>query len=288
MKTMKFTLLSACALLAAAPAAFAAPAVVGQPAPAFSVADASGKTVSLADYKGKTVVLEWVNPGCPYVRKHYDSANMQTTQKGATGQGVVWLAVNSTAQGHYDYKKPAEMTAWMTGQKAAATHTLMDSDGKTGKAYGARTTPHLYIVDAKGTLGQEPCQCRAGRHRGGQAGRPGRDAALRLLGQVRRRLIGPPPERLRRCPLKGATPAARRSRFHGVCWPRHACWTCPPLTAAAGTAPPALRTKLAMPRRRSWGQVPRPGSLLPRRPDARLRRHRGTASGSAAPERLRR
>lgn len=152
MKTMKFTLLSACALLAAAPAAFAAPAVVGQPAPAFSVADASGKTVSLADYKGKTVVLEWVNPGCPYVRKHYDSANMQTTQKGATGQGVVWLAVNSTAQGHYDYKKPAEMTAWMTGQKAAATHALMDSDGKAGKAYGARTTPHLYIVDAKGTL----------------------------------------------------------------------------------------------------------------------------------------
>jgi AhpC/TSA family len=137
--------------LAAAPA-FASPAVVGQPAPAFSVVDASGKTVSLADYKGKTVVLEWVNPGCPYVRKHYDSANMQATQKGAAGQGVVWLAVNSTATGHYDYKKPAEMTAWMAGQKAAAAHTLMDSDGKVGKAYSARTTPHMYIVDAKGAL----------------------------------------------------------------------------------------------------------------------------------------
>ena len=75
-------------MLVAAPA-YAAPAVVGQPAPAFSVTDASGKAVSLSDFKGKTVVLEWVNPGCPYVRKHYDSANMQTTQKGVAGQGVV-------------------------------------------------------------------------------------------------------------------------------------------------------------------------------------------------------
>jgi peroxiredoxin len=138
-------------MLAAAPA-FAATAVVGQPAPAFSVTDASGKAVSLADFKGKTVVLEWVNPSCPYVRKHYDSANMQGTQKGAADKGVVWLSVNSTAQGHYDYRKPADMAAWMQSQKAAAAHTLMDSDGKMGKAYGARTTPHLYIVDAKGTL----------------------------------------------------------------------------------------------------------------------------------------
>lgn len=127
-------------------------ATVGQAAPAFTVTDTGGKAVSLADFKGKTVVLEWVNPGCPYVRKHYDSANMQTTQKGAAGKNVVWLAVNSTAQGHGDYKKPADMAAWMTSQKAAATSTLMDSDGKTGKAYGARTTPHMYIVDAKGTL----------------------------------------------------------------------------------------------------------------------------------------
>ena len=138
-------------MLAALPAV-AAPAVVGQPAPAFSVSDASGKAVSLADFKGKTVVLEWVNPGCPYVRKHYDSANMQGTQKGAADKGVVWLAVNSTAQGHGDYKKPADMAAWMQSQKAAATHTLMDSDGKVGKSYGARTTPHMYVVDAKGTL----------------------------------------------------------------------------------------------------------------------------------------
>jgi peroxiredoxin len=127
-------------------------ATVGQAAPAFTLTDTSGKAVSLADFKGKTVVLEWVNPGCPYVRKHYDSANMQATQKGATSKGVVWLAVNSTAQGHGDYKKPADMATWMQSQKASATATLMDSDGKTGKAYGARTTPHMYIVDAKGTL----------------------------------------------------------------------------------------------------------------------------------------
>ena len=127
-------------------------ATVGQPAPAFSATDTAGKVVSLADFKGRAVVLEWVNPGCPYVRKHYDSANMQATQKGATGQGVVWLAVNSTASGHYDYKKPAEMAAWMQSQKAAATATLMDSDGRIGRAYGARTTPHMYVIDAKGTL----------------------------------------------------------------------------------------------------------------------------------------
>ena len=127
-------------------------ASVGQPAPAFSAADASGKTVSLADFKGKTVVLEWVNPECPYVRKHYDSANMQATQKAATAQGVVWLSVNSTHPSHGDHKKPDEMLAWTQKQGAVATATLMDGDGKIGRAYGARTTPHLYVVDAQGRL----------------------------------------------------------------------------------------------------------------------------------------
>lgn len=132
--------------------ALAAPAVVGQAAPDFSLSDTSGKTVSLADFKGKTVVLEWVNPGCPYVRKHYDSANMQATQKGAVDQGVVWLAVNSTHASHYDYKKPTEMAAWMKAQNGAPTTVLMDSEGKVGRSFGARTTPHLYVVDARGTL----------------------------------------------------------------------------------------------------------------------------------------
>ena len=137
---------------AIAAAAAGATATVGQPAPAFSAIDASGKTVSLADYKGKHVVLEWINPGCPFVQKHYHSANMQGTQKQATTQGVVWLAVNSTATEASDYKAPAAMAQWMQAQHAAASATLIDSDGKVGRAYGARTTPHLYIVNPAGTL----------------------------------------------------------------------------------------------------------------------------------------
>ena len=129
-----------------------AAAVVGQKAPEFTAKDTFGKTVSLADFKGKTVVLEWVNPGCPYVRKHYSVANMQGTQKDATGKGVVWLAINSTEPGHPDYLAPAALRAWMVEQKAAATHTLMDETGKIGQTYDARTTPHMYIINPQGLL----------------------------------------------------------------------------------------------------------------------------------------
>lgn len=138
--------------LALAAAGALASAVVGQPAPAFSAVDTAGKTVSLADFKGRHVVLEWINPGCPFVQKHYGAGNMQATQKEATAGGVVWLAVNSTAEGASDYRKPADMAAWMQQQKAAATATLMDADGKVGRAYGARTTPHMYVIDPKGVL----------------------------------------------------------------------------------------------------------------------------------------
>ena len=100
-----------------------AAAAVGQPAPAFTATDTSGKTVSLADYKDKHVVLEWVNPGCPYVRKHYDSANMPATQKDATAKGVVWLAVNSTNTGAYDYMPPAKLDGWMKDKGGAPTKT---------------------------------------------------------------------------------------------------------------------------------------------------------------------
>jgi peroxiredoxin len=127
-------------------------ATVGQPAPAFTITDTAGKTVNLSDFKGKTVVLEWVNPDCPFVVKHYSSANMQGTQKEASTKGVVWLAVNSTSRDHQDFKTPAAMAQWMQTQKASATATLMDPDGKVGKAYGARTTPHMYVVDPAGTL----------------------------------------------------------------------------------------------------------------------------------------
>lgn len=129
-----------------------AAAAVGQPAPAFTAKDTTGRTVSLADFKGKHVVLEWVNPGCPYVRKHYDSKNMQGTQQGAASKGVVWLAINSTEPGHGDYLPPARLAAWMQGQGAAATATLMDEAGQVGRAYGARTTPHMYVINPQGTL----------------------------------------------------------------------------------------------------------------------------------------
>lgn len=145
--------LATAALLATTSAAWAqATATVGQAAPNFTAKDVAGKTVSLADFKGKTVVLEWVNPGCPYVRKHYQGGNMQGTQQEAIGKNAVWIAVNSTATDHPDYLKPADLAKWMKEQKAPATHTLMDEDGKIGKAYGARTTPHMYIVDGKGML----------------------------------------------------------------------------------------------------------------------------------------
>jgi peroxiredoxin len=135
----------------AAGATFAA-ATVGEPAPAFTALDTAGKPVSLADFKGRHVVLEWTNPGCPFVVKHYGSANMQATQKAATAKGVVWLTINSTAEDASDYKAPAELAKWMQEQKAAASATLMDANGKVGRAYGARTTPHMYVIDTAGKL----------------------------------------------------------------------------------------------------------------------------------------
>jgi hypothetical protein len=143
-------LLCACLLAWAASAQAAVP--VGQPAPDFTLRDATGKSVKLSDFRGKYVVLEWTNPGCPYVRKHYDSGNMPATQQEAMGKGVVWLAINSTEKGSYDYLEPARLVAWKKARQSAPTAVLMDEEGTTGRAYGARTTPHMYIVDPKGTL----------------------------------------------------------------------------------------------------------------------------------------
>ncbi len=127
-------------------------ASVGQPAPGFSAVDTAGNTVSLADFRGRHVVLEWVNPSCPFVQKHYVSASMQATQKAAVAQGVVWLTINSTASDAADYKAPASMATRMRQNKASATATLMDADGAVGRAYGARTTPHMYVIDPAGRL----------------------------------------------------------------------------------------------------------------------------------------
>ena len=123
--------------------------LVGQPAPQFSVVDTAGKTVSLSDFKGKYVVLEWTNPDCPFVQKHYNSGNMQATQKHAGTKGVVWLSVNTTGGKEGDPKLAAELASWAKTQKSAATTVLLDS-GKLGHAYGARTTPHMYLIDPTG------------------------------------------------------------------------------------------------------------------------------------------
>jgi peroxiredoxin len=128
-----------------------AAAVVGQPAPAFTATDLSGKPVSLADFKGKTVVLEWHNFGCPFVQKHYRSGNMQALQK-KYGTDVVWLTVNSTNAGHQDYQSPAVLTKALADFGAAPTRYLMDEPGTVGLAYGAKATPHMYIVDPSGKV----------------------------------------------------------------------------------------------------------------------------------------
>jgi len=133
-------------------AAHAAPAV-GQPAPDFTLTDVNGQKHSLSEYKGKTVVLEWVNPECPFVQKHYQgSGNLPATQKAAVADGAVWLQINSGhdgAQGDYDAK---DVKAWQTQNGVAATAYLRDQDGKVGKAYDARHTPTLYVVKPDGTL----------------------------------------------------------------------------------------------------------------------------------------
>lgn len=125
--------------------------LVGKPAPQFSAVDTDGKTVSLSEFKGKYVVLEWTNPDCPFVQKHYTSGNMQATQKNALAKGVVWLSVNTTGSTVADPKQSAEIATWAKEQKSIAKAVLMDS-GKLGQAYGARTTPHMYLIDPVGKL----------------------------------------------------------------------------------------------------------------------------------------
>jgi len=126
--------------------------VPGQSAPAFTLATVDGKPVSLADFRGRYVVLEWNNPHCPFVVKHYGSGNMQSLQKRFAAENVAWLTINSTHTGHADYMAPAALAGWMKEQGAAPTALVLDTDGKVGRAYGARTTPHMYVIDPKGTL----------------------------------------------------------------------------------------------------------------------------------------
>ncbi len=125
---------------------------VGAPAPAFTATDSNGKTVNLSDYKGQTVVLEWTNDQCPYVRKFYDTNTMQDLQRAATAKGAVWLTVLSSAKGKQGYVDGAGANKIMADEKAAPTAYLLDADGALGRLYGAQTSPHMFVIDKDGTL----------------------------------------------------------------------------------------------------------------------------------------
>lgn len=142
-------LIALCMLLAAP--AFAA-IETGQPAPSFTAQTASGQTVSLSQFEGKPVVLEWTNHGCPFVKKFYKGGDMQSLQATATKNGVVWLRVISSAPGKQGHLSAQEATQMAEEQNVAATHTLLDASGALGRLYGAKTTPHMYVISAQGTL----------------------------------------------------------------------------------------------------------------------------------------
>ena len=152
MRTTITALIVTLVSLASTATASAETAVVGKPAPDFKLSDAQGKDTSLSQFKGKTVVLEWYNPTCPFVKKFYANGNMQQFQKEAIAKGAVWLTINSNAEG-----KPGHLAQGDAAQAAKAaslnsTALLLDPKGTVGREYGARTTPHMFVVDPKGTL----------------------------------------------------------------------------------------------------------------------------------------
>lgn len=130
----------------------AAAPVVGEAAPAFAGKDTKGQTVNLSDFAGKTVVLEWTNNGCPYVRKHYGSGNMQKTQEAATADGVVWLTIISSAEGKQGYVTPEEADKLTADRGARPSDVILDTDQTIARAYEAKTTPHMFVIDPAGTL----------------------------------------------------------------------------------------------------------------------------------------
>lgn len=140
----------------AAAVMFAVPVVAqqttGQPARDFKLTDMNGKTIQLSQFKGKTVILEWHNSGCPFVQKHYNSGNMQKTQGTAVGQGAVWLTVNSGAPGKQGHMTQEQTRAFMKSSGSKASNYLLDPEGTVGKGYDAKTTPHIYVINPAGTL----------------------------------------------------------------------------------------------------------------------------------------
>lgn len=144
------SLIAFCSIIALVVAAFAVR--VGEPAPGFSAVDSTGKTQRLSDYKGKYVVLEWHNQGCPFTQKHYESGNMQRLQKEWTAKGVVWLTVISSAPGKQGFVTPSQENDYLKKMNAVPTAVLMDPAGTLGHLYDAKTTPEMYIIDPAGNL----------------------------------------------------------------------------------------------------------------------------------------
>ena len=155
MKKLPVLLSSACAavwLLANVATTFAEAPAVGAAAPDFSLPDSTGKAEKLSEYKGKYVVLEWTNPECPFVRKHYESENMQKLQAEYVKKGVVWLSIDSSAPGEQGYLYVADAKKAKEGKYAADTALLLDPDGKVGHLYDAKNTPGMFIIDPEGKL----------------------------------------------------------------------------------------------------------------------------------------
>jgi peroxiredoxin len=150
---MKTKLLTALLTIATSTALFAADSpAVGTNAPDFSLTDSRGKTQSVSQYKGKYVVLEWFNPGCSFVQKHYGSGNMQKLQQEFTGKGVVWLTVDSSASGLEGYLTAEQANAKMAEWKTKQTALVLDPDGKAGRTYGAKNTPHMFVINPEGKI----------------------------------------------------------------------------------------------------------------------------------------
>ncbi|MGB6430397.1 MAG: thioredoxin family protein [Candidatus Acidiferrales bacterium] len=150
MNAKKIGTITAAMILLAAAAAFAAR--VGQAAPDFTATDSNGQTHHLADYRGKYVVLEWHNNGCPYTQKHYESGNMENLQREWTARGVIWFTVISSAPGEQGYVTAAQENDYMREMHAAPTAALLDPDGQLGRLYDAKTTPHMFVINPEGVL----------------------------------------------------------------------------------------------------------------------------------------
>lgn len=136
----------------AAPLPAAADAIVGKTAPDFTGTDSNGNTVKLSGYRGKMVVLEWTNHGCPYVGKHYGTGNMQRLQRQARDKGIVWLSVISSAPGRQGHVSPEKANELTVSRKAAPAAVILDAEGTIGRAYEATATPHMYVIDEEGVL----------------------------------------------------------------------------------------------------------------------------------------